>query len=204
MAGNEFAPGVTASNLFESDGSTNSHIGFSISGQSGIPYFFSGAGSPAFAPDLFYDFAFTGVRTPIAAASFSITNVAAGSYELYLYSLNGNGGSPTAYGNGGETAFVVNGFTHTVQNPDANSSDPSYAGFVLGGNYTLYSNLVVPTDGGTISGSFYDAGGDGAAFNGFQLVELPEPSSLVLLGIGVAVRGPGCAPAAPARLKEPG
>jgi hypothetical protein len=173
------SPGTLATGaLTEADGATNSGVTFSVSNYTNT---YSNAGVPGFAPNLFYDFAYTTSQSAGNPANFSINNVPAGIYNLYLYSLNGNGGNSGTFGNDARTDFVVNGVTQTVQNPTSNSADPSYHGFVLGGNYTLYSGLTVATAGGSITGSFYDAAASAASLNGFQLVAVPEPPSMFLL-----------------------
>ena len=62
-----------------------------------------------------------------------------------------------------------------------------HAVFVNGVNYTEFTGIS-PDMSGTISINFAEGDANQAAFSGFQLVSavsVPEPSSIVLLGIGL-------------------
>jgi hypothetical protein len=111
----------------------------------------------------------------------TLSGVSPGLYDLYLYAVNG--GYATDY-----TSFTVTGsgmgstsLSATVYN-DGNSqtfADPA--------NYVVIPVTVGPT-GTTITFSYVgvlapDMAYDGD-FNGLQLVSVPEPGSLCLLGLG--------------------
>ena len=114
----------------------------------------------------------------MGVSTFSINNLAAGNYDLYLYSMGG-------YPNPNNTVFTVDGITGSTNLTGLPSTLTTFtatpAGTTADGNYVLYSNLS-PTLG-VISGTF--AGGN-TRFNGFQLVSVdtPEPASVVMLGLG--------------------
>ncbi len=52
------------------------------------------------------------------------------------------------------------------------------------GNYLEFSGLVAT--GGVITGTFTENGPTNGAFSGFQLVSVPEPSSLILWALAIA------------------
>lgn len=130
----------------------------------------------AHAPALLNDFIYqtTGVSTTGPDGFFSVTNLDPGVYNLYLYAQNGGYSNTT-------TRFTVAGISQIVTN---NDTAPGPGAFVPGVNYVVYPGLVVNT-GGTIAGSFNVAeAANNAAFNGLQLVLVPEPASAALLGLG--------------------
>jgi hypothetical protein len=128
------------------------------------------SGTPApLAPALMTDIA-AGVSadTPSnpSPMGFTITGLNNGTYDLYLYSNNGS------FSNSG-SAFTVNGVTKTATNSGQTT-------FVQGGNYVVYSGIVV--SGGSLTGSVATTiAGNASSFNGFQLVILPEPTSAAVL-----------------------
>jgi hypothetical protein len=125
------------------------------------------------APVLMNDFAAASTGTVLGFAINGLT--VGGVYDLYLYSQNGGYSSENS-------AFTINAVTKTA----TNSGNP--AAFVLNNNYVAYLGLTAT--GGTISGTISSAAN--ASINGFQLVPVAEPSSMMLAalsGIGlIAVR----------------
>lgn len=138
--------------------------------------FDSGGVSSSFAPALLNDIA-AGVSadTPSTPSpmGFTISGLTSGGlYDLYLYSQNGG------FNNAG-TAFTINSVTKTVANP-------APASFSENLNYVKYLNLVAT--GGTISGTLQTTiDGNASAFNGFQIVEVPEPTVGLLVVAGCAL-----------------
>ena len=128
-------------------------------------------------PGLMSDDEYTG-----GTADFTFTNVpdSFAGYDLYLYSDNG-GGYATTF-----TITVGTAATATATSGPAPGAGINPGVFVLNDNYVVLTGLH-PTLG-VLSGTFADVRvGDGGGFgilNGFQLVELPEPASLSLLGLG--------------------
>ena len=124
-----------------------------------------------------------------ALGTFTLSNVPAGIYSLYLYGANFDGtrGASFAISQGGGTA--VGGITSAL-NPNAAPTGSALNSFVLGQTYVEFTG-VVPV-GGTIGGTWgavsnpsSGLGGEGD-FNGLQLVftgSVPEPSSIGL-GLG--------------------
>jgi len=121
------------------------------------------------------------------AGTFTLHNVPAGTYSLYLYGANYDDTRGAAFSitTGGGTA--LNGITTTINSGQRTS-------FVLGDNYVVF-NGVSPNANGDISGSWGDVSnpisglsGEGD-FNGLQLVQqasVPEPSTLALtIGLGI-------------------
>jgi len=119
--------------------------------------------------------------------SFTLNNVAAGTYDLFLYGANYdyNRGAAFTITEGGGTA--VGGFTSTLNGLYGGTQ---HGGFVLGDNYVEFTGVTVGADG-TISGTWgtvnnpVGLSGEGD-FNGLQLVAVPEPSTLAFLGLGLA------------------
>jgi hypothetical protein len=118
--------------------------------------------------------------------SFTLNNVAAGSYDLFLYGANYNNDRGAAFSItiGGGTA--MGGITSAIN--AANGSPAS--SFVLGQDYVEFVG-VTPVGGeisgtwGAVSNSISGNSGEGD-FNGLQLVAVvPEPAALALFGLGL-------------------
>jgi hypothetical protein len=175
---------LTSGLLKTSDNSTTTSVTVTLAGPPAgafntldLPASYSttpGFDNISWAPTLFDVIAYP----PTGVATFSINNLAAGNYDLYLYSMGG-------YPNSNNTIFTVDGIagstTLTGLPTTLTTFTATPAGTTANGNYVLYSNIS-PTSG-TISGTF--AGGN-TRFDGFQLVSVsvPEPASMVMLGLG--------------------
>lgn len=125
----------------------------------------------AIASALLTDYAYNDLVGPDGPDStFSIANLdSAFTYDLYLFSQNGDHANAT-------TSFTINGLTKFAANPDA-----TLGSFVEDVNYVLFSGLA-PDAFGAIAGTFNSEEADNfAAFNGFQLVQVPEPTALSIL-----------------------
>ncbi|HWB06604.1 MAG TPA: PEP-CTERM sorting domain-containing protein [Verrucomicrobiales bacterium] len=131
--------------------------------------------SASTAPALFTDFVYQQNLGPGGPNStFSINGLTPGiTYDLYFYAQNG-GYSNTA------TGFTIGATSLTATNP-VGGGDPG--GIIQNVNYVKFTG-VAPSAGGVISGTFNDiAPANNAAFNGLQIVEVPEPGSAALLGL---------------------
>ncbi len=124
------------------------------------------------------------IAPPGITGTFSLHNVPAGTYDLYLYGAN--------YDDDRGARFIVNGQTSIVNNNPAVDGTHPGTMFDLGANYTVYHNIA-PDGGGTISGTWDgvftnpNTGQSGEGdFNGLQLVLIPEPGTFALLGLGLA------------------
>lgn len=102
-------------------------------------------------------------------STFSINNLnSAFTYDLYLYAQNG-GYASTA------TMFTIN----SVSKVATDAGD--IGSLIENTNYVVYRGLA-PNASGIISGFFNDfQPADNAAFNGLQLVQIPEPAVASLL-----------------------
>ncbi len=99
-------------------------------------------------------------------------------YDLYAYAwIGGSWTEPS----GGDTVFVK-GLTNSPSWTSPNNAGG--ASFVLNGNYHEFAGLS-PTAGGTLT---INVQGVDGWLNAFQLVShtVPEPSTVVLLGAGLA------------------
>lgn len=131
--------------------------------------------SASTAPSLYTDFVYQQNLGPGGPNStFSINGLTPGlTYDLYFYAQNG-GYSNTA------TGFTIGATSLTATNP-VGGGDPG--SFIQNVNYVKFTG-VAPSAGGVISGTFNDiALANNAAFNGLQIVEVPEPGSAALLGL---------------------
>jgi hypothetical protein len=146
----------------------------------------------AFAPALLNDFVFQTVNVDPNSppGNFSINGLnPALTYDLYLYGQNGG------YANTTNVFTVQGGAPQMTTNNDATGIGGGGFGpsaFVAGENYVVFAG-VAPTAGGVISGTFNVAeAANNAAFNGFQIVAVPEPASaaglLALGGVLVGIR----------------
>jgi hypothetical protein len=117
--------------------------------------------------------------------SFTLHHVAAGSYDLFLYGQNYDATRGAAFSlaaaNGGT---AVGGITSTL-------NTGLRTAFVLGVNYVEFVGVTTDANGniggfwGAVSNPTSGLSGEGD-FNGLQLVAVPEPGSLALLGLGMA------------------
>ena len=119
--------------------------------------------------------------------TFSLGDVPAGTYDLFLYGANFDGTRGAAFTVSSGTP--LDGFTSTT-NPNANAGSGPLTSYVLGGDYVEFMN-VTPT-AGIISGT-WGAGsnpistlsGEGD-FNGLQLVSVPAPVPEPMLSLSIA------------------
>jgi PEP-CTERM motif len=120
--------------------------------------------------------------------TFTLNNVAAGTYDLFLYGANYDytRGAAFTITEGGGTA--AGGFTSALNGVHGGTKDS----FTLGDDYVEFTGITVGADG-TISGTWGDPGQNSVSglsgegdFNGLQLVAVPEPSTWAFLGLGIA------------------
>jgi PEP-CTERM motif len=124
--------------------------------------------------------------------TLTLDNVAAGSYDLYLYGANydGDRGAVFTVSNGtGGAPTAVGGYTQTI-NPNTSGGSGPLTTFTLGGDYVEFTG-VTPDASGNIDitwtqGANDNSGGGEGDFNGMSLVAVPEPSALAFLGLGIA------------------
>ncbi len=125
-------------------------------------------------------------------ASFTISGVPYSSYDLIVYELDnaarteGTTVGSTTYWLGSPNATSASPYVYT-QGVGATYTTPTitanYVEFTNLSGSTLTFTLTVPTAGSLGAVSY---GSNANIFiNGFQIVSVPEPSSIVLLGIGV-------------------
>jgi hypothetical protein len=114
--------------------------------------------------------------------SFSLSGVASGTYDLYLYGANFDGDRGALFSLAGANGGVFQGGINGTINNGNNGT------FVLGANYVIVHGVVA--DGtGHINGSWTPnpastLTGEGC-FNGLQLIAVPEPSAMALFGLGM-------------------
>ena len=112
--------------------------------------------------------------------TFTLNNVSAGTYNLFLYGESSNWG-------GQATTFTAQTDITGASSLTANYSTPNISSFVQGVNYVEFQNLAVGV-GGTITFNFTAASGFSEGdFGGLQLqtVAVPEPSTYVLMLAGL-------------------
>ena len=152
--------------------SANQSTGITLSTTGGLGEGTSAAGS-AFSSSSYYKLAWDNVLV-IASTPLTVTlsGVAAGNYDLYLYAI------PPIDGEDRVGNYSANGKSVTI-GPNNSAST-----FGAGTNYGILQNVVVGSDH-LLTLSVVATGGGETDFNGFQLQSVPEPSSFVLLGVGL-------------------
>jgi hypothetical protein len=130
------------------------------------------------------------------AASISLSGISYASYDAYFY-LYPDAGSTTARGGHvtiGDTTYFVNGGNGANS---LSAADDSGAGYVLSTATTLADSLAAPGNyvkfsgltGDSLTASLVaDNFGDGVPrlkIAGFQIVAVPEPATLALVGCGL-------------------
>ena len=169
---------TTSSTGLESDGITSTGVTLTTAGLGNS--YNPGQGGIGLAPDgtdlpvaLFDPFAYTQAASP--SYTLTLNNVAAGSYNLFLYATNNDSGNLDS------TVFTIGSQSLTV----LNAGDTT---FVEGSNYVEFTGIS-PVDGViSITATHGAAGVNGEIdFNGLQLAaaEVPEPSAYALLLAGL-------------------
>ncbi|HWD92974.1 MAG TPA: PEP-CTERM sorting domain-containing protein [Verrucomicrobiae bacterium] len=129
----------------------------------------------------------SGAGTSLAPlGTFALHNVTQGQvYDLFLYGQNYDATRGASFSlNGANGGTAVGGFTSTINTGVRNS-------FVLGNNYVEFTGVMADSNGnisgswGAVSNPFSGLSGEGD-FNGLQLVAVPEPGMIALLGMGLA------------------
>jgi hypothetical protein len=114
--------------------------------------------------------------------TITLANVPVGLYDFYLYGVGDNFGAPDS-GSNRSTIFTVTGLT--LGTGSTTGSQPTN-GLTLGEEYTLIQGIA-PAVNGTISIAYQRNGTAGeGAFNGFQMVAVPEPSAAISACLGAA------------------
>jgi hypothetical protein len=158
---------VSASGLIDETGIVATTIAFSISPVGG-----DNESSQTFGPpSLYNDYIFNngaGNNSPSGSP----------------FTISGLGDSPTA-----DVYFYLNSFNYLEGNPPGQISITGVVGNGVDGTYNGLSAtafLGVPVSGGSITG-FFGSNGAQSVLGGLTVVtNIPEPSSLALLGLGVA------------------
>lgn len=155
--------GVSATGLLLTDGTTNSGVGFSISNGAGNGSIYSTAN-----PDVFEGDIFITTATPF----ITISGLAGATIDLYIYAASGSAtgqGSTFTFGSTAlsttDTAGVETGYTNGV-------------------NYVKFSGLVADSSG-NISGTWMRRVATYGVINGFQIMVVPEPSTVLLGALGL-------------------
>ena len=173
----------TSPQLVASDGTTTTTVTVSLSNHGDYDTKLDSnegefvAGRPLF-NDYAYDVQTNTTNFPAgnSPVPFSIAGlVNGGIYDLYVFSQNGGYNSST-------TVFTIGAMSKTVTNDTSDAQGPT--GFVQTRNYEVFPGLIAT--GGTISGSFVTGkAGNAGAFNGFQIMQVPEPASFGLFAVGL-------------------
>jgi|APHig6443718053_1056840.scaffolds.fasta_scaffold01557_13 hypothetical protein len=117
------------------------------------------------------------IYTTNKQGSFSFSGLSEGTYTLYIYSQSELSGQALS------VSIAGTAYSTTLSNASSTT-------FISGQNYLVIENLTV-SEAGTLTVSYGGTGTD--VINGVQLLQtsdasaVPEPASIVLLGIGGAL-----------------
>jgi hypothetical protein len=167
------ATSSTKDHLRTSDNSTDTGASFALTGGTG-PDLWDGTteADALVAPKLMNDLFYATGNVTLSINGLDPSK----KYDLYLYSQD------AGYHNTTNT-FTIGSESRTADNT-LDSANP--ASFELGVNYVKFSDVAAVE--GTISVSFSGYVGidptRATSINGFQIVSVPEPSALALLGVG--------------------
>jgi PEP-CTERM motif len=120
--------------------------------------------------------------------SFTLANVPAGTYDLFLYGANFDGTRGASFSVSSGT--FLGGISTTI-NPNAAPTGSALNAVILGQTYVEAINVTPDSNGditgtwGAVSNPNSGLSGEGD-FNGLQLVPVPEPSTFALFGLGLA------------------
>lgn len=158
------ATSTSGSFLIASDGTTPTEVGFSTTAN------WFGTRTSGGAIDLFTDYH---GNWGVGSWDLTVTGLDDSAlYDLYLYA------SDDATGDGS----VSQGATFTVDGQSGRADSTNRSTFVEGENYVLFQN--VSASGGQIVINVADPEGVYLT-NGFQVVRVPEPASMMLLAMAV-------------------
>jgi len=164
----------SSSGTFALVDSANSSAGVTMTTSGGLfegtataPGFTIATDSPYY--NLVYDNIVITTGSPFSA---TLSNLAAGTYNLYFYAV------PPGDGQDRVGTYSANGLSTSI---GANNNATSMTNGV---NYGVLQNVTVGSDH-LLTISVVATGGGETDFNGFQLQSVPEPSSLILLGVGL-------------------
>lgn len=170
---NDIGGDVSGTALLDSDGNPTT---VDVSADNGGNSAFFGWGNPNVTTDVLENY--TAVHNGfggalVGPATITISGLAAnGAYDLHFVSLGDDAGQ------GG--SFTIGGDTKTAAATDASNSV-----LTEGDNFVSFTNVLA--DGtGEVSVTWTTLTGSGfGVLNGFQIVEVPEPASLALIGGGL-------------------
>ena len=154
----------TTSDMILSDGVTGTGISFTIANAGTVKGYYNPT-SAIYAQPMVDSYAYIPSGTADSTLTFNGLDNAK-TYDLYFYQANGVAANSTG-------VFTIGTDVRTAANSGQNSA------FIENDNYVKFSGLS--PSGGVITGT----ANSGASIDGFQLVEIPEPSTLVLLASGL-------------------
>ncbi|HEY1600828.1 MAG TPA: PEP-CTERM sorting domain-containing protein [Pirellulales bacterium] len=109
--------------------------------------------------------------------SIQVTNIPYATYDVYAYIAGGLNGSGQFFAN--SNSIYDNNGTLGALSPLASFIPPVGSDY---GNYIYFAGLTGPSL--TLSGIAITGTQSHVVFDGFQIVQTPEPSSVILLGFG--------------------
>lgn len=184
----DFPDSDTKSGLIDSEGlPTGGSFYWSDLGYGKIsvsPFYVDPSESDASYENLMKSYIFSEAGHPVYLAFIDITP---GIYDMYIYSQGDTSGQIL------DMSVLSNG--GTIIKKTTNFSRNNATELMLNDNYLLFSEIVVGVDG-RIDISFHgkSEASDELSYgvvNGIQLSAVPEPSTMILLGIGSGVLGFG-------------
>jgi len=121
--------------------------------------------------------------------TIDLTGISYGQYDIYVYVTNTFGGTRRATVTDGSTTFFIGTVSNDATVGSHTLASSTTFGSIEDGTYVVFSGLTGVSQSLTINAltaaiTGNSQGDEEPAVAGLQIVQVPEPASLVLMGLG--------------------